>query len=72
MEAKFVISSVTDRSGDNVTGAFLGTADSIAEAFRLLGEAIEKDQPDGKPLLYVIRNERGLAWTIIEPIGSGL
>lgn len=68
MEAKFVISSVTNRIGDNVTGAFLCNADSIAEAFRLLGEAIEKDQPEGKPLLYVIRNAQGLAWTIIEPI----
>ncbi|MGH7265147.1 MAG: hypothetical protein ACREMB_09890 [Candidatus Rokuibacteriota bacterium] len=71
-EARYVIQGIATRTGDVLTGPFLGRTETLADAFTAVGEAIEQDQgPDGKNLLYVIRDEKddSRCWTIIEGIG---
>jgi len=70
-DTRYLVQSVQGREGDSVTGVFLGRVSSIAEAFALLGEAIQNDQgSDAKCLLYVIRDSEDddRSWTIIEAV----
>ena len=64
---KYEITVVTGRDGDMVQGHSLGTTTSIAEAFRLLGETIQREMSEGRGIIYTIKDEEGSAWTIVEP-----
>jgi hypothetical protein len=43
-EGRFYVRAVRARRGDAISGADVGTADDIAGAFALLGQAIARDQ----------------------------
>ncbi len=68
-DARYFVQAVEKREGDKISGQFLGRSVSLADAFSLVGEAIEKDEgPNGRNLLYIIRDEENdsRSWTIME------
>jgi hypothetical protein len=72
-DARYFVQTVEKREGDVFAGRCLGVTATLAEAFTVVGEAIEKDQgSDGHNLLYVIRDEQDASrspWMIVERLG---
>jgi hypothetical protein len=71
-DARYSVQAVVGRKGDTVSGPFLGRVATLADAFTVVGEAIEKDHgPAGRNLFYVIRDEldETRAWTVIQHAG---
>ncbi len=70
-DTRYQIHAVASRKGNLFNGPFLGEAGTLADAFRVVGEAVEKDQgPERQILFYVIRDmeDESRSWTIIEQI----
>ena len=70
-DTRYLIHAVASRIGNLFNGPFLGEAGTLADAFRVVGEAIEKDQGMEKQiLLYLIRDgeDESRSWTIMEQI----
>ncbi len=70
-DTRYQIHAVASRKGNLFNGPFLGEAETLEQAFSVVGESIEKDQgPERQILFYVIRDvdDESRSWTIIEQI----